>query len=240
MAAITLTMNDEMITARQGQTLLEVARENGVDIPTLCNMDGLEPLGGCRLCLVELKGAPRPVPACLTQVQDGMVVTTGSDTIVEYRRIIVELLLAERTHTCSVCVQNGSCELQSLASRLGVDHVRFDYLHQLLPMDASRERFALDHNRCILCLRCVRICDAVEGAHTLDVRGRGVTSRIVADLDRPWGESTSCTDCGKCVQICPTGSLFKKGATVGEMIKEREFLLRILERRRLVAKGGRI
>lgn len=240
MPAMILTMDGEMITAQQGQTLLEVAREHGIYIPTLCHMDGLEPMGGCRLCLVELKGSPRPVPACMTEAQDGMVVTTSSDTIVEYRHIIVELLLAERTHTCSVCVENGSCELQTLAARLGVDHVRFDYLHQLLPLDASRERFALDHNRCMLCTRCVRICDAVEGAHTLDVRGRGVTSRIVADLDRPWGESTSCTDCGKCVQICPTGALYKKGATIGEMTKEREFLLRILERRRLVAKGRRL
>ena len=236
MSAITLIMNEQMITARQGQTLLEVAREHGVDIPTLCNIEGLEPLGGCRLCLVELQGTPRPVPACMTKAQEGMTVVTGSEAIVEYRRMIVELLLAERTHVCSVCVQNGNCELQSLAARMGVDHVRFDYLQQLLPMDASRERFVLDHNRCVLCLRCVRVCDAVEGAHTWDVRGRGVTSLIVADLDRPWGESTSCTDCGKCVQLCPTGALFKKGATVGEMVKEREFLLRIIVRRRQLAR----
>lgn len=238
MSAITLTMNDEMISARQGQTLLEVARDHGIDIPTLCNMEGLEAMGGCRLCLVELKGGGRPVPACLTQAVEGMVVVTHSEKLLEYRRMIVELLLAERTHTCAVCVQNGNCELQTLAAKLGVDHIRFEYLHQHLPMDASHERFALDHNRCVLCLRCVRVCDAVEGAHTWDVRGRGVTSRIVADLDRPWGESTSCTDCGKCVQMCPTGALFKKGATVGEMIKEREFLCRILDRRRVAASGG--
>ena len=235
MSAITLTLNDELITAREGQTVLAVAREHGIDIPTLCYLEGLEEMGGCRLCMVEVHGCPRPVPACLTSVQQGMTVTTHSDTIVEYRRMIVELLLAERNHTCAVCVQNGSCELQTLAAHLGVDHVRFDYLHQLLPMDTSRERFALDHNRCVLCLRCVRTCDAVEGAHTWDVRGRGVTSRIVADLDRPWGESVSCTDCGKCVQLCPTGALFRKGATVGEMVKEREFLMRLLERRQYIA-----
>lgn len=237
MPAITLTINGDLITARQGQTLLEVAREHDIDIPTLCYMEGLEAMGGCRLCLVDLQGSPRPVPSCLTQALEGMVVFTHSDTIVEYRRMLVELLLAERTHTCSICVQNGNCELQTLAAKLGIDHVRFDYLNQQLPMDASRERFALDHNRCVLCLRCVRVCDAVEGAHTWDVRGRGVTSRIVADLDRPWGESNSCTDCGKCVQTCPTGALFKKGATVGEMIKEREFLSRILERRRQATLG---
>ncbi len=235
MPAVTLTMDGELISARQGQTILEVARDHGIEIPTLCHLDGLEAMGGCRLCLVELQGSPRPVPACLTEVGEGMQVTTSNDKLLEYRRMLVELLLAERTHTCAVCVQNGNCELQTLAARLGIDHVRFDYLHQQLPMDASRERFALDHNRCVLCLRCVRICDSVEGAHTWDVRGRGVTSRVVADLDRPWGESVSCTDCGKCVQTCPTGALFKKGATVGEMIKERAFLTRILERRRLAA-----
>jgi bidirectional [NiFe] hydrogenase diaphorase subunit len=238
MPAITLTINNDLISARQGQTLLEVAREHGIEIPTLCHLDGLEAMGGCRLCLVELQGTPRPVPSCVTKAAEGMVVTTHSDTLVEYRKMLVELLLAERTHTCSICVQNNNCELQSLAAKLGIDHVRFDYLHQQLPMDASRERFALDHNRCVLCLRCVRVCDAVEGAHTWDVRGRGSTSRIVADLDRPWGTSTSCTDCGKCVQLCPTGALFKKGATVGEMKKERSFLNRILERRRLAAQGG--
>ncbi|CAH2031903.1 bidirectional hydrogenase complex protein HoxU [Trichlorobacter ammonificans] len=237
MAAITLTLNGELVTARQDQTILEVAREHGIAIPTLCYLEGLEEMGGCRLCMVEVAGSSRPVPACITRVQEGMAVTTHSDTITDYRRMIVELLLAERNHTCAVCVQNGSCELQSLAATLGVDHVRFDYLHQQLSMDASRERFALDHNRCVLCLRCVRVCDAVEGAHTWDVRGRGVTSRIVADLDRPWGESVSCTDCGKCVQLCPTGALFRKGATVGEMVKERAFLLRLLERRRRIARG---
>lgn len=237
MAAITLTLNGEMITARHEQTILDIAFEHGVEIPTLCYLEGLEEMGGCRLCMVEIAGNPRPVPACATKVQEGMNIITHSDKIIEYRRIIIELLLAERNHTCAVCVQNGSCELQTLAAKLGVDHVRFDYLHQQLAMDASRERFAIDHNRCVLCLRCVRVCDAVEGAHTWDVRGRGVTSRIVADLDRPWGDSTSCTDCGKCVQLCPTGALFRKGATVGEMVKEKEFLLRLLERRRRTAKG---
>ncbi len=238
MSAITLTINNELFGAVTGQTILEVAREHGIEIPTLCHLDGLEAHGGCRLCLVELQGSSRPQPACTTRVSEGMVITTDTDRLTEYRKMLVELLLAERNHTCSICVQNSNCELQSLAARLGVDHVRFDYLHQFLPMDASRERFTLDHNRCILCLRCVRVCDAVEGAHTWDVRGRGTASRIMADLDQPWGSSNSCTDCGKCVQLCPTGALYKKGATVGEMKKERSFLNRILKRRRMATLGG--
>lgn len=239
MAAIILTLDGRTVSAREGQTILELAREHQIFIPTLCHLEGLEAMGGCRLCMVEVAGAARPVPACMTEVRDGMVITTETPRIAGYRRMIVELLLAERNHTCSVCVQNGACELQDLASRLGVDHVRFDYLLPRLPMDASRERYAIDHNRCVLCHRCIRVCDAVEGAHTWDLGGRGITSRIVADLDRRWGESTSCTDCGKCVQLCPTGALFRKGATAGEALKERSMILRLLERRRRrVTEGG--
>jgi bidirectional [NiFe] hydrogenase diaphorase subunit len=91
-------------------------------------------------------------------------------------------------------------------------------------MDASHERFGLDHNRCILCTRCVRVCDEVEGAHTWDIAGRGIKASVVTDLNRPWGQSLSCTSCGKCVQVCPTGALFDKGATVAEMAKENDFV----------------
>jgi bidirectional [NiFe] hydrogenase diaphorase subunit len=98
-------------------------------------------------------------------------------------------------------------------------------------MDASHERFVLDHNRCILCTRCVRVCDEVEGAHTWDLMGRGINSRVISDLNQPWGASDSCTSCGKCVQVCPTGALFAKGATVAEMTKQHDFLHWILQGR---------
>jgi bidirectional [NiFe] hydrogenase diaphorase subunit len=232
MPVITLTIDGNLVSGRSGQTVLEVARDAGVTIPTLCWLEGLEPWGGCRLCVVELAGEKRLFTACTTQAQEGMDVTTRSGRLDNYRRMLVELLLAERTHICSVCVVNGHCELQSLAAHLGVDHVRFDYLFPHLPLDTSHERFGLDHNRCIMCTRCVRVCDAVEGAHTWDVRGRGVTERVVIDLDRPWGESTTCTDCSKCVKVCPVGALFTKGVTVGEMVKDHSFLQDILRRRK--------
>jgi bidirectional [NiFe] hydrogenase diaphorase subunit len=98
------------------------------------------------------------------------------------------------------------------------------YLHPKLPFDASHDRFVLDHDRCLLCQRCVRVCDEIEGAHTWDVRGRGVDSRVIIDLDQPWGTSESCTSCGKCVNVCPTGALAEKGRATAEMTKKRHFL----------------
>ena len=224
MSVVTLTLNDELISARSGETLLEVIRENGIELPTLCHMEGLSERGACRLCLVEMQGNPRLLAACTTTVQEGMVVFTHTDRLVKYRQMIIELILAERNHVCAVCVMNGHCELQRQAAKLGVTSVRYDYLVPDLPMDISHDRFGLDHNRCILCTRCVRVCDEIEGAHTKDVMGRGVNSLVVNDLNQPWGKSRSCTSCGKCVQVCPTGALFNKGSSVAEMEKRHEFL----------------
>jgi bidirectional [NiFe] hydrogenase diaphorase subunit len=149
-----------------------------------------------------------------------MVVSTHSERLDAYRRMILELLLAERNHVCAVCVSNGRCELQALATRLGVTHSAYAYRYPRLAVDASHARFVADPNRCILCTRCVRVCDEVEGAHTWDVGGRGIHSRVITDMADPWGLSSSCTGCGKCVQVCPTGALSIKGCAVGEMHKD--------------------
>jgi bidirectional [NiFe] hydrogenase diaphorase subunit len=237
MSVITLHIDERMVSGRVGQTLLEVARDHGIAIPTLCYLEELTPWGGCRLCLVEVEGQVRLQAACLTRAVEGMVVRTDSARLLAWRRMIVELLLAERNHTCAVCVVSGHCELQALAAKLGVDHVRYDYLHPALRMDVSQERFALDHNRCILCTRCVRTCAEIEGACTWAVSGRGITSRVTVDLDRPWGESTTCTDCGKCVQMCPTGALSRKGAMPGEMTRDKSHLQKALAHRRRAGCG---
>lgn len=224
MSVVTLTINGEMVSAQSEQTLLAVLREHNIPIPTLCHLDGLSERGGCRLCLVEIEGSPKLQAACVTPVQEGMVVRTESEKLQNYRRLTLEMLFAERNHICAVCVMNGHCELQTLAMQVGMDHVRLDYMNPDLPMDASHERFVLDHNRCVLCIRCVRVCDEVEGAHTWDLMGRGINSRVITDLNQPWGEAESCTSCGKCVQVCPTGALSIKGSTVAEMEKRHEFL----------------
>jgi len=182
---VTLEIDGRDFSARESDSIIDVCRENGIAIPSLCHLDGT----------------------------------------------IVELLFAERNHVCSVCVSNGHCELQTLAQRCGVDHVRVPYRQARYAVDSSHLNFRLDHNRCVLCTRCVRVCDEIEGAHTWDVMGRGVDCLVISDMARPWGESDTCTSCGKCVEVCPTGALVKQGTSVGEMVKDQHFLP-ILARRR--------
>ncbi|OQY48673.1 MAG: bidirectional hydrogenase complex protein HoxU [Anaerolineaceae bacterium 4572_78] len=231
MTVVTLTVNDELISANAGQTVLEAVRDSGGNIPTMCHLDGLSNYGGCRLCLIELGGSPKLSPACFTQVQEGMVVFTHTDRLIKYRKMVIELLLSERNHICAVCVMNGNCELQAMAAELGVDNVRYDYLSPKLAMDASHELFTLDHNRCILCRRCMRACDEIEGSHVWDISGRGIDSMVITGLNMPWGESDVCTKCGKCVQVCPTGALSKKGSSVAEMKKDPVCLRWVLDGR---------
>jgi bidirectional [NiFe] hydrogenase diaphorase subunit len=219
----TLTIDGKDVSARAGQTILEVAQENGITIPTLCHLDGLSDVGACRLCVVEVKGQNKLLPSCVTSVFEGMEVTTQSERLQKHRRTILELLFAERNHVCSVCVSNGHCELQSLAQDQGVTHIRLPYRNPELPVDASHERFTADHNRCILCMRCVRACAEIEGAHVWDVAGRGIDSMVITDLHEDWGKST-CTRCGKCVQVCPTGALFDKSKIGSDHPKYPDFL----------------
>jgi bidirectional [NiFe] hydrogenase diaphorase subunit len=223
----TLKIDGTDASARADQSILEAAHDVGISIPTLCHLDGLGDIGACRLCLVEVKGTNKLLPACVTRVEEGMEVTTQSERLQKYRKMILELLFAERNHICSICVSNGACELQSMAQSQGLTHVEFPYRYPSLPVDASHERFVMDHNRCILCTRCVRVCREIEGARTWDVMGRGAQARVITDLNQPWGTSETCTSCGKCVQVCPTGALFDKGKAGTRYSKDPDFLLHL-------------
>ena len=232
-AVKTLIIDGKDVSARADQSILDAARENAISIPTLCHLDGLSEAGACRLCLVELKGSPRLYPACVTLVEEGIEVTTQSPRLEKYRRMVLELLFAERNHVCSICVSNNMCELQDMAKQLGVTHVRFPYRYPRLPVDTSHERFTMDHNRCILCTRCVRVCMEIEGAHTWGVFGRGVDAHLITDLDIAWGASDTCTSCGKCVQVCPTGALFEKSKVGMQTQKNPDFLNYLNEMREI-------
>jgi bidirectional [NiFe] hydrogenase diaphorase subunit len=233
MAVVTLTIDGKPVSARAGETLLDATREAGIALPTLCHLDGLGDVGACRMCLVEVTGAGRPglKAACVTQVAEGMQIQTDTERLRRYRRMTVELLFAERNHVCAVCVANGHCELQDLAIAVGMDHVRFAYQHPACTVDISHARFGIDHNRCVLCTRCVRACDEIEGAHTWDIAGRGIASRLITDLHTPWGQSSTCTSCGKCLAACPTGAIFPKGATVSELQHDRGSIVRLVDAR---------
>ena len=137
----TLVIDEQEVSARAGQTILEVARENDINIPTLCHLEGLSDVGACRLCLVEIKGSNKLLPACVATVQEGMEVSTNTERLQKHRRTILELLFAERNHICSVCVSNGHCELQTLGQEQGLTHVRLPYRNPELTVDASHERF---------------------------------------------------------------------------------------------------
>jgi bidirectional [NiFe] hydrogenase diaphorase subunit len=229
---VQIVVDGRELEAFEGETVLRAARRHGIEIPALCYLEGLPEWGACRLCVVQVGQRPELRPACALAVEDDMEVTTDSDRIGRYRRALLELLFAEGNHVCAVCVSNGACELQDAAVATGMDHVRFESQAPLRSVDASHPRFVSDPNRCIMCTRCVRVCDEIEGAHVWDVAGRGRDAHLVAELGKPWGESESCTACGKCVAVCPTGALHHQGDAVGEMRHDPALVARLVAARR--------
>ena len=210
---ITVTIDGQKCVGEQGQTILQIATANNIYIPTLCYLKDLSSWGGCRMCIVEIAGSPKVVPSCATPAADGATYSANNDRLRGLRRLTLELLFSERNHICPICPMNdGDCELQQQGYRHGLDSVRYPYLYPALPMDMSGKYFALDHNRCILCTRCIRVCDEIEGVHTLDVAFRGEKNRVIVDLNATFGASDTCTSCGACVAACPTGALFDKAA----------------------------
>lgn len=208
MSKVNLEINGQEIEAETGTTILEACEQAGIDVPTLCHYSSLTDVGACRICTVEV-GDGDFETACTTPVQDGMTVEADTEELNEYRRTILELICAEENHYCMYCDQDGDCELQDLLKEFGVDHVRIPFSYSSYSVDAVSDHLVIDHNRCILCGRCVRVCDEVVANDTLDFGGRGRDTQVVADLNQPIGEST-CISCGACLQVCPTGTILSK------------------------------
>jgi len=207
----TISLNGRTVEAIDGQTILEVARANGVYVPSLCFHPKTGQSAVCRVCAVEVEGARGLVMSCNTPVWNGMVVRTESEAVLQARRVIVDLLLSDGMHDCLACDMCGECELQEAAYRLGIEKPseRPDTLP--LALDLSHPMITRNPNRCIRCYRCIKACNEVVVNGVLDMAYRSHRSLVVADQDLPLGDS-SCVGCGECVQLCPTGALIERKA----------------------------
>jgi len=216
MATANITINGRKISTESGTTVLKVARKEGIDIPTLCEHPALSTVGACRVCVVEIKGQRNLQTACTFPVVDGMEIQTDSPAVIKARKLILDLLFAERNHFCPYCEMSGSCELQDLGYRYGIDHWAYPTYVKRFPLDATNKYYLMEHNRCVLCGRCIRACDELTANHTLGLGKRGSQTMVRADANMLLGEST-CISCGSCAQVCPTGALFyKRSAYMGK------------------------
>jgi formate dehydrogenase major subunit len=211
-ATVRLTIDGIPITAPAGTSLMRAAREAGIAVPKLCATDSLASFGSCRLCLVEIDGR-RGLPAsCTTPVEPGMVVRTQSPQLARVRRNVMELYISDHPLDCLTCAANGDCELQDMAGAVGLREVRYGYEganHLDATPDASNPYFTFDPAKCIVCSRCVRACDEVQGTFALTISDRGFGSVVSAGMNESFLES-ECVSCGACVQACPTATLTEK------------------------------
>jgi NADP-reducing hydrogenase subunit HndD len=203
---VAIEINGRNIDAKPGEMLLSTLRRAGIRVPTLCSMEGLTPTGACRLCVVEVEGQRGLVPSCAWPVTEGMKVRTHSPRALTARRVIVELLLASHPDDCLYCVRNNACDLQGLAAELGVRSRRFGGGRTPHKIDTSSPSIVRDPAKCILCGRCVRVCEEIQSVGAIDFIGRGSRSIVGTAFDQGLNVS-SCVNCGQCIVVCPTGAL---------------------------------
>jgi formate dehydrogenase major subunit len=199
-------------TVKAGSSILRAARESGVDIPKLCATDSLQPFGSCRMCLVEVEGRKGYPASCTTPVEAGMKIRTQTDALAKLRRNVMELYISDHPLDCLTCSANGDCELQDMAGAVGLRDVRYGFEganHLDAPTDTSNPYFQFDASKCIVCSRCVRACDEVQGTFALTIQGRGFGSKVSAGISEDFLDS-ECVSCGACVQACPTATLMEK------------------------------
>lgn len=207
---VTLEIDGHMVSAPKGTTVMRAAREAGLEIPSLCATDIVKPFGSCRLCVVEVDGRKGTPASCTTPVEEGMQVHTQSDKLMRMRRNVMELYISDHPLDCLTCSANGDCELQDMAGAVGLREVRYgagaNHLDEV--SDTSNPYFEYDPSKCIVCSRCVRACDEVQGTFALTIEGRGFDSRVKTGSDDFF--SSDCVSCGACVAACPTATLMEK------------------------------
>jgi NADH-quinone oxidoreductase subunit G/NADP-reducing hydrogenase subunit HndD len=206
---ISIEVNGRPVEAQPGEMLLSALRRAGIKVPTLCHIDGLTPTGACRMCVVEVEGQRGLVPSCAFPVSAGMKVKTHSQRAVQARKTIIELLLANHPDDCLYCVRNGSCELQGLAEELGVRQRRYAGEKSTYYLDTSSPSLVRDPAKCILCGKCVRVCEEMQGVAAIDFIGRGSRAKVGTAFDEGLNVS-GCINCGQCINVCPTGALSER------------------------------
>ncbi len=212
---VTLTINDVKVTVPEGTTVLDAATQAGFFIPTFCHTPELVGFGACRICVVEIEKMRNMPASCVTKATEGMIVHTESEAVMEARRTILELILANHPQDCMTCEKNGNCLLQDYCFRYGVKHTCFEGAKHSYPLDESNPYITRDLNKCILCGRCVRSCAQVQDRAVIDYAYRGFNTKIAAPMDPPLAES-ACVACGRCVAVCPVGALtYKRLSGIG-------------------------
>ena len=204
-----ITINGKECWANAGETVLKVAEREGVKIPTLCYLKGLSPTGSCRMCVVSVEGQRGLAPSCAFPVFDGMKVETNSPEVRRARKTIIELLIANHPPECLTCVRNGNCELQSLAAEYGVRSMRYQGERRHAKLDVASVSIERDPEKCILCGRCVRVCNEIQGVGAIDIANRGFNSIVMPAFDNSLN-TAACVYCGQCIVNCPVGALREK------------------------------
>lgn len=213
MADINLKINGIDVTAPAGSTILEAANLAGIKIPTLCFLKDMNEVGDCRICVVEVKGARSLMAACVYPVSEGLEVYTNTPKVIDSRKKTLQLILSNHDRRCLSCVRSGNCELQKLCKELGVeDEKLYDGYRPEFELDTSAVHMVRDNNKCILCRRCVGVCEKVQGLGIIGPNNRGFASVIGCAFDKGLAE-TSCVNCGQCIVACPTGALYEKDDT---------------------------
>jgi len=207
--SINITINGQKLTVPEGTTILAAAKQMGIEIPTLCHLKDTNEIGVCRICVVEVKGAKNLVPSCITKVTEGMEITTNSLKARKAREMVMNLILATHPKDCLTCDRSADCELRTLADKMGVRKIDFGAPVKDLPLDDSNPSIIRDSSKCILCRRCVSVCNEVQKVSAIGMINRGIGTTVGTAFDRGLADSP-CVFCGQCVSVCPTGALTER------------------------------